>query len=266
MNPYADIRKVPLDYQGVQSSAYSVQTHDLNKEDRLEWKEVGTVSNNYLLIDNARVRNMAEEIATNSNLNMEEEKTFFDGRRYAISYIARDNSIGEVGVGDDVAIGFQMWNSYDGSTSLGFKMMIYRLVCTNGMMSHDVLNKYRFRHSPDSENWEEELEKVSGILQAGGEGRHSSVNEMISNFKRLNAAYVDVNELSDIRFNHLDGIPTGTWGSVIDRFLHKNNRNGWDLLNAATDELWHKEKPTVASYNHNATIVDGLCNWVSVAA
>ena len=30
---------------------------------------------------------MAEEIATNSNLNMEEEKTFFDGRRYAISYI-----------------------------------------------------------------------------------------------------------------------------------------------------------------------------------
>ena len=65
--------------------------------------------------------------------------------------------------------------------------------------------------------------------------------------------------------NHLDNIPTGTWGSVVDRFLTKGN-SGWDLLNAATDELWHKEKPTVASYNHNATIVDGLCNWVSVAA
>ena len=265
MNPYSDIRKVPLDYQGIQSNAYSVQRQDIDKEGHFKWKEVGTVSNNYLLVDNARVRNMAEEIATNSNLNMEEEKTFFDGRRYAISYIARDNSIGEVAAGDDVAIGFQMWNSYDGSTSLGFKMMIYRLVCTNGMMSHNVLNKYRFRHSPDSENWEEELEKVSGILQAGGEGRHNSVNDMISNFKRLNEAQVNVDELSDIRFNHLDGIPTGTWGSVIDRFLHKGN-SGWDLLNAATDELWHKEKPTVASYNHNATIVDGLCDWVSAAA
>ena len=266
MNPYSDIRKVPLDYQGIQSNAYSVQRQDIDKEGQWKWKEVGTVSNNYLLIDNARVRNMAEEIANNSNLNMEEEKTFFDGRRYAISYIARDNSIGEVAAGDDVAIGFQMWNSYDGSTSLGFKMMIYRLVCTNGMMSHNVLNKYRFRHSPDSENWEKELEKVSGLLQAGGESRHDGVNDMISNFKRLNAAQVDVDELSDIRFNHLDGVPTGTWGSVMDRFLKKNGNSGWNLLNAATDELWHKEKPTVASYNHNATIVDGLCNWVSVAA
>ena len=128
MNPYSDIRKVPLDYQGIQSNAYSVQRQDIDKEGHFKWKEVGTVSNNYLLVDNARVRNMAEEIATNSNLNMEEEKPFFDGRRYAISYIARDNSIGEVATGDDVAIGFQMWNSYDGSTSLGFKMMIYRLV------------------------------------------------------------------------------------------------------------------------------------------
>ena len=219
MNPYSDIRKVPLDYQGIQSNAYSVQRQDIDKEGHFKWKEVGTVSNNYLLVDNARVRNMAEEIATNSNLNMEEEKTFFDGRRYAISYIARDNSIGEVAAGDDVAIGFQMWNSYDGSTSLGFKMMIYRLVCTNGMMSHDVLNKYRFRHSPDSENWEEELEKVSGILQAGGEGRHNSVNEMISNFKLLNNMNVGVDELSYLRFNHLDNVPTGTWGSVIDRYL-----------------------------------------------
>tara|TARA_R110000824_G_scaffold213650_2_gene399872 strand:- start:2256 stop:3053 length:798 start_codon:yes stop_codon:yes gene_type:complete len=264
MNPYAEIRKVPLDYQGIQSNAYSVQRFDQNKGDDkfLSWKEVGTVSNNYLLVDNTRVRNMAEEIVSNSNLNMEEEKTFFDGRRYAISYIAKDNSIGEVAAGDDVAIGFQMWNSYDGSTSLGFKMMIYRLVCTNGMMSHNVLNKYRFRHSPDSENWEKELEKVSGLLQAGGEGKHDGVNNMISNFKRLNEAQVNVDELSDIRFNHLSEIPTGTWGSVIDRFLHKGN-TGWDLLNSATDELWHKEKATVASYNQNATIVDGLCNWVA---
>ena len=56
MNPYADIRKVPLDYQGVQSSAYSVQTYNINKKtDMLEWKEVGTVSNNYLLVPNKDV-------------------------------------------------------------------------------------------------------------------------------------------------------------------------------------------------------------------
>ena len=45
--------------------------------------------------------------------------------------------------------------------------------------------------------------------------------------------------------------------------LDKENSTGWDFLNASTDELWHKDKPTIASFNHNATIVDGLCNWVA---
>lgn len=265
MNPYSDIRKVPLDYQGIQSNAYSVQRQDIDKEGQFKWKEVGTVSNNYLLVPNSDVREMAESIADKGGAHFEHDKTFFDGRRYVISYIAKEETLGEVAVGDDVSIGFQLWNSYDGSTSLGFRMMIYRLACLNGMMSHTVLNKHRFRHSPDSENWEDELSNVGNVLETAANGNNPAVKDMIVNFRRLHNAQVDVNELSDIRFNHLDKIPTSIWGAVVDRFLHKEN-SGWDLLNAATDELWHKEKATVASYNQNATIVDGLCNWVAARA
>ena len=266
MNPYSEIRKVPLDYQGVQSSAFSVQRYDVNKKTELmEWKEVGTVGNNYLLVPNKEVKDMAEEISYNSGIEFANDKTFFDGKRYITSYIARDNTIGEVSVGDDVALGFQMWNSYDGSTSLGFRMMLYRLVCLNGMMSNTVLDRYRFRHSPDSDNWQEDLEVVSHKLKAASRGDNNNIHDTIQSFKQLNSTHVDVENLSDIRFNHLENIPTSTWGAVIDRFLQKDNQNGWDLMNAATDELWHKEKPTVASYNHNATIVDGLCNWVAAA-
>ena len=32
MNPYQEIRKVPLDYSGIQSSAYSVQRLDEEKD------------------------------------------------------------------------------------------------------------------------------------------------------------------------------------------------------------------------------------------
>ena len=65
-----------------------------------------------------------------------------------------------------------------------------------------------------------------------------------------------------IRKNYLQDLPVQLWGSLIDRYIEKSEYTGWNLLNSATDELWHKEKPTVASYNHNATIVDGLCNWI----
>ena len=262
MNPYAEIRKVPLDYQGVQSNAYSVQTHDINKDDRLEWKEVGTVSSNYLLVPNNDVVDMAVSIVDKSGINFEEDKAFFDGKRFVLSYIAKDDAIHEVGVGDDIAIGFQMWNSYDGSTSLGFRMMLYRLECLNGMMSNTVLDKYRFRHDINSDNWQEDLEIVSHKLKAASRGDNNSIHGMIENFRKLDTAKVGVDELSYLRYNNLDKIPTSVWGSVMDRYLEKPKYTGWNLLNAATDELWHKEKPTVASYNHNASIVDGLCNWV----
>ena len=41
MNPYLPIRKVPLDYNGVQSSAFSVQMNHPSPTMGDEWKECG---------------------------------------------------------------------------------------------------------------------------------------------------------------------------------------------------------------------------------
>ena len=59
---------------------------------------------------------------------------------------------------------------------------------------------------------------------------------------------------------------------MVDRFTNPNNNNsgdvetdhtGWQLLNAGTDLLWHKENPTITTYGQNAAIVDGLCQAVA---
>ena len=34
--------------------------------------------------------------------------------------------------------------------------------------------------------------------------------------------------------------------------------NMWDFYNACTDVLWHEEKPTMASFEHNQVITDKL--------
>ena len=39
MYPYNEIRKVPLDYEGINSSAFAVQQKDADKEGCLTWKE-----------------------------------------------------------------------------------------------------------------------------------------------------------------------------------------------------------------------------------
>ena len=83
INPYGSIRKVPLDYEGIKSTAYAVQRQQMHDKKGLEWKECGIVSSNYLLVPNSEVRDLADEIATESALTWEPMKTFFNGKQYA---------------------------------------------------------------------------------------------------------------------------------------------------------------------------------------
>ena len=148
-------------------------------------------------------------------------------------------------------------------------MMLYRLVCTNGMMSKDHFNTYRFKHQPSNENWEESLEQVVTNINNLTNGS-ANLNKLLSNLRSLSSLKVTTDELVILRHNYLKDVPVQLWGNIIDRFTDPNEpRNphikhtGWDLLNTATDLLWHKEKPTVSSYNQNAIIVDGLCRAVA---
>ena len=65
--PYGDIRKVPLDYEGISSSAYAVQRCAEVKDGINKWKECGIVGSNYLLVPNNEVKDLAGQIATESN-------------------------------------------------------------------------------------------------------------------------------------------------------------------------------------------------------
>ena len=279
MNPYLPIRKVPLDYNGISSSAFAVQMQHPNEKiadnDQVrvngfgelldaDWKEAGVVGNSYLLVDNDSVRKAANQVAEECNFTFIHDKTFFNGRSYAYS-MKSDHVCGEVKQNDDVALGMQFWNSYDGSKAFGFAMMLYRLVCTNGMMSKDHFNTYRFKHQPSNENWEESLEQVVTNINNLSDGS-TNINEFMRNLRSLNNLNVTTNELGRLRHNHLNDVPVQLWGNIVDRYTDPRNEiphNGWELLNAATDLLWHKEKPTVSSYGQNAAIVDGLCRAVA---
>ena len=268
MNPYQEIRKEQLDYNGIKSSAFAVQRLDEEKG----WKEAGVVGAHYMLLPNQDVKDIADNLVESAYIDFELDKEFFNGKNFMLSYKAVD-SIATVDPNvndneiDKLNLGIQFWNSYDGSRSFGFSLMLYRLICTNGMMSKQYLQNHRFRHAPGSENWDTQLESMVHLLNMTQDGDNNSVNTMIKGIRELNTRIIDVEELSNIRHNHLKDIPIGTWGEIVDKFTDPNydyhdTSNGWDLLNSATDILWHKKKPTLASYNHNAIITDGIINAI----
>jgi len=267
MNPYLPIRKVPLDYNGVQSSAFSVQMSHPSPTMEEDWKECGVVGNKYMLLSNEEVKQAATQVAEECNVEFAHDKTFFNGKQYVYS-MKSSKVVGEIDKGDDVALGMQFWNSYDGSKSFGYSLMLFRLVCTNGMMSKDHFDTYRFKHEPTSENWDENLEKVVANINAISNGS-VKIEQFLSSLRKLNALDIDIEVLGDIRHKHLSDIPTGLWGQIIDKFSGiqltsgNDSHSGWDLLNSSTDILWHKDKPTMTSYNQNQEIVDGLCRAVA---
>ena len=263
MNPYQEIRKVPLDFNGIQSAAYAVQRLDEEKG----WKEAGVVGQSYMLLENKEVKEIADDIVDSAAIDFEVDKEFFNGKNYMLSYKAKDTletgAIAPSAQIGDLNLGIQFWNSYDGSRSFGFSLMLYRLVCLNGMMSKLHLNNHRFRHAPGSEDWNKQLEAMVHNINLSQDGENKGLEQMIEGIATLNDFRVTSKKLGNIRHNHLKEVPTGVWGEITDRFLdpegeYYSDTNGWGLLNSATDILWHKEKPTLASYNHNAIITDGL--------
>ena len=214
------------------------------------------MSENYLLINNSDVKDIAWQIADKTDYQWSEAKTFWDGKRFMYTLKTQD-PIGNVKVGDDVALGLQFWNSYDGSTSFSMRYMLYRLACLNGMTFSDTFNSYRFKHSPSSEGWDQII--LDNSKRINDSTMNGSLEEVLNKMTNLSKREISVDSLAHIRDNELEKLPAGTWGEVMDHFLLEEPENtAWDLLNAGTNVLWHKEKPTKASLDQNAYVTEGI--------
>ena len=262
IHPYGEIRKVPLDFEGIQSSAFAVQRKHEDIKGRQSWKEAGVVGGNYLLVPNADVRDLAQQIATESNMEWEFTKEFFDGRRFGYFMQCKSDKV-EVAKDDDIALGMGFWNSYDGSTSLQFRTFLVRLLCTNGMITKDYMNLMKFKHDKTSEDYEEQIIKAAKVVDNCG----PDIETVVKKMRKMVETPVDLNELAVIRNSHLNDIPVTLWGKISSNFLSKESSRildgeakVWDFYNSCTDVLWHDEKPTMASFEHNQRITDTLLN------
>ena len=256
IHPYGEIRKVPLDYEGIKSTAYAVQRQEL-KNERFNWKECGVVGSNYLLVPNSEVRDLANEIATESALTWEPMKTFFNGKQYAYFMQCKSDTT-EIAKDDDIALGMAFWNSYDGSTALQFRTFLVRLVCTNGMITKDFMNLMKFKHNKTSEGYDKQIINAGKVVDNCGD----DIEAVAKRMRKMVETPVDLNELANIRNTYLSHIPVTLWGKISTHFLWEmenyNNVSMWDFYNACTDVLWHDEKPTMASLEHNQVITDKL--------
>ena len=258
LNPYADIEKVPLYAEDqMQSRGYSVRIEDPGAD--TGWREVGLVSDQYLLVPNERAHQMAWEIAERSPFRWEEEKVYFDGKRFLYALTTRSDASVEVEVGDTVGLGLLFENSYDGSRKLAARLFACRLACSNGMLTKEHFTGMRFKHDNTGRGWEEEIERALFMLSCAEE----ELTAFAASARRLTQHRLGSEELQVIRREALARLPLTLWGKTLDRYLEYEAHTGWGLLNAATNVLWHGDRSTLSDFGHNERTTAGLLRYAA---
>jgi hypothetical protein len=257
MEPFAEIEVTPLySRDGMRSAGKSVRIADA--ESGAGWSEIGVVSPNYMLVHNARVKEVVDQIADRSKVgDWHQRKLFFDGRRFVYSLTSR-NLIAEITPGDVVAFGLIAYNSYDGSRALSVGAYAEHLVCTNGMTSETYFARFVFRHHRRNLSWDEQTEQAFLAVMSGSRTKLTRFATLLRN---LRAREMSVPELRVIRGEHLKELGVGAWGKVVDRFLKDESQNAMGLLDACTAVFWHNPKQSYSDYLNNSYATEGLIQY-----
>jgi len=252
--PYTEIEILPLlNSDGFLSKSRNVRV----KRESGKYLEAGTVSPNYLLITNSEVNQVCSEIRTDSGMEWEHDRIFFDGKRFRNIY--RTKSMQRTLANGDVAyLMFTELNSYDGSTTAGFRIDFMILVCQNGMVSPKYGWDSKFRHSLGNLNWQESIK--AGALALTGHKADIKMEQFAQACNRLHSP-LDMGQLATIRQNHIDKLPNLRYGEILTKYHEENGSAIWDLMQAGTSSLWHREKMTSADFNNNGLFVDGLLDY-----
>jgi hypothetical protein len=230
------------------------------------WRFVGQVSPSYLLIDNREVVALAHEIIEETPAHRP-RKVFFDGKRFVYNTVFPGQSV-EGPLGDDVTFGLQFRNSYNGSMRFQASLYAERLVCKNGMISKTHFGQHRFKHVKGNGGWREDVEQALEVVHSAPD----HLGDFVERLYQLEQTPIDEKALMHLRREGrgLGELPKSRFTEVFDTLIdevplgHDNDRmspdtiaTGYDVLNAATNVLWHRDK-SVTDLGYNQGVVDQL--------
>ena len=165
--PFNDIEKNEARTARGSLTGYGIEIYDPDAEEdgptNDPYRFVGKVSKDYLLVPNEEAVGTAHDVIAASGLAHTPRKVFFDGKRFVYNTVFPELSA-EGLRGDEMTIGLQVRNSYNGSMRFQASLYAERLVCTNGMVSKKHFASHQFTHTKQNSGWTDEMEDALDVL------------------------------------------------------------------------------------------------------
>ena len=110
-----------------------------------------------------------------------------------------------------------------------------------------TLNGFTVRETP-----------IEPVMEEPMEGEETADDAMAADDAMEGESMDDEMMMPEVRQDVLPRLPVSLWGKVLDRFLLHEQLDGFGLLNAGTNVLWHDEKPTASTFSWNEYLTTGL--------
>ena len=189
---------------------------------------ISCVTDNYKLISNKEVMDVALPILKKKGGTLTEAKSFNEARTMW-KFRFKDTKV-KIDKGDYVNPEVIIKNSYDGSTEVQAMGCAYRLICSNGMIVGYTVNKKSARHVVWNQN--NNIDSiVTNVIESVRKIFDSEFPLMVN---------TEINKNDIIRTMKL--FPTQAISSFTQHVLKKELKTYWDLFNAATWTATHAMK------------------------
>ncbi len=238
VDPFIPVKAVPL--YTVDGSLSSRKAIMLDPDG--EYTEVGIVSDNYQLVSNESVHDIALDVLSMADMPYEDSGYLFDGKRYRHRWVLPDLEM-EPTPGDFVHVALDLTNSYDGSTTFGLAFNARRLVCSNGMMVDFKLGGFKFRHW-GKDDFSEELQDAAERIRRLA----PQLDPLSNDLRRLTETPVSRRDIQK-SFSDLK-LPKTTQSDI---FMAIEEDTQWGLYNGYTDVLTRQESHNADNLNRKVT-------------
>ncbi len=262
ISPFVPILKTPTYSQNSGTpSGFAVEIEDPSAP--TGYRHVGSVSQNYLLLSNEEVRDLAVEIAFQSGMPFKESRIFWDGARFC--HIIDFTGVSEsVAPGDDVGLSLITRSSYDKSWRYECALMGKRFVCDNGAISGEFFARVSFKHvmppssaasaaDPKDDSWRGIVRQGMSVIDRAPEDLHGFVRGL----RAMKAARMTDGRLREI-WRALPGLGDGVKGQILSQYVAHEEPTVFGLFNAGTSVFSHREKMTAADFANNDEFTTAL--------
>lgn len=250
LDPLSRVYRTPLvTADGVETDKHAIML----KPENTEPIHVGTVSNDYILVPNSEVRNIAQDVFEVEGLDYEKSECLFNGKRYSEKYRFPSLTI-EPEKGDVINWGVEVFNSYDGSTRHGFSIYMERLICANGMIGSELFSSFRFRHFGEKNNdYKNEVESAGKFISHIYNSNLQKIGDRINLLKKDTLNIKEIQKVFEYLNRHYDQIDSKLLGNA---FMLLEGDRMLDIYNAFTNYLSHNEKKKFRDDRLNARLTN----------